>query len=363
MQVKLLRFLILLLVLSICPVYKTSALATTMRGVAVDALNGETINVNVDNLIVKVGLCAVTAPRKGQNLAEVARSHLALLTKGKQVSIDYNILARDGIIVGVVTVGGMDVGMQMIRDGAALYNRKYQADLPPESRVLYEQSEQAARTEARGVWEKRPDLSLEKLETESPGSYESGSQEAKRLSDEAHEMILQRNFQGAMARVREAIRLDPELAEAHRNLAQIFVFTERYEDALPEAREAVRLAPEFDKAHHTLGVTLYSLGDVEGSIKEYNRAVTINPSYGLAYYDLGVSYDRIKVFEKALAAYQQAERLIQTPSERAKTQLNMGWVLFELGRRAEARKRWQRVLTMGDPVAATLAEQNLQHYR
>jgi tetratricopeptide (TPR) repeat protein len=366
MQVKLLRFLILLLVLSICPVYETSALATTMHGVAVDALDGETINVNVANLIVKVGLCAVTAPRKGQNLAEVSRSHLALLTKGKQVSIDYNILARDGIIVGIVTVGGMDVGMQMIRDGAALYNRKSQADVPPESRWLYEQSEQAARSEARGVWENHPDLSLEKLETESLGSTvpgESESQRAKRLSNEAHEMILHDNYQAAMARLREAIRLAPNLGDAHKNLALLFCDTNRYQDALPEAREAIRLSPEFDKAHNVMGVTLYGLGDLEGSIKEYYRAIAINPRYGVAYFNLAVSYDHMKQFKKALATYPQAEKFVDTPSNRANTQLNIGWVLNELGRRAEARQRWQKVLIMGDPVAAARAEQNLQYYR
>lgn len=46
------RFLILLLVLSICIFYKSSASATTLRGVAVDALDGETINVKVDNRLV-----------------------------------------------------------------------------------------------------------------------------------------------------------------------------------------------------------------------------------------------------------------------------------------------------------------------
>jgi tetratricopeptide (TPR) repeat protein len=265
-----------------------------------------------------------------------------------------------------VTVEGIDVGMQMIRDGAAVYNRKDETNVPGDSRGLYEQSEQAARAEGRGVWEGRSDLVPEKLETEIPASTsrgESGSREATRLTNEAHEMIIQGNYQGAMARVREAIRLDPKLAEAHRNLAQIFFSTRRYEDALPEAREAVRLAPDFDKARNTLGVALCFLGDVEGSIKEYNRAIAINPRYGLAYYNLGVSYNATKQFDKALAAYQQAEKLLQTPVDLAKTQLNIGWVLNELGRRAEARQRWQRVLTMGDPISASLAEQNLQYFR
>jgi tetratricopeptide (TPR) repeat protein len=240
-----------------------SAFATTLRGIGLDALDGETITVKIDNRVITVRMCAVTAPKQGQPLADIARKHLDLLTKGKQVLIDYNILAPDAIIVGMLTVDGVDGGMQMIRDGAALYNRKFQAEVPSESRALYEQSEQAARSEGRGVWENHPDLSFEQLETETRGSTvpgESESQRAKRLTDEAHEMILHDNYQAAMARIREAIRLDPKLAEAHRNLAQIFLHTGRFPQALPEAREAVLLAPEFDKAHNTLGATLYLRG-------------------------------------------------------------------------------------------------------
>lgn len=364
MQLKPSSVLIFLAVLFFAVVPTSSASATTLRGVAVEALDGETINVKVDNRIVTVRLCAVSAPRKGQTLADVARSHLDLLTKGKQVSIDYNSLARGGIIVGIVTVDGMDAGMQMIRDGAALYNRKYEADVPIESRSLYEQSEQAARAEARGVWEKRPDLSTRELETESSESTnvtEPARLEARRLSTEARELMLQGNNKAAMGRLREAIRLDPQLGEAHKNLALLFCNTGRFEDALPEAREAVRLSPDFDKAHNVMGKTLYGLGDIEGSIKEYERAIALNPRYGIAYYNLGVSYQRSRQFQKALAAYQQAERLGGLSSLVADTQLNIGFVLYQLGRHAEARQRWQRVLTMGDPVAAALAEQNLSN--
>jgi len=362
--VKLRPFLIPFLFLSICVPYNVSASVLSLRGVAIEALDGETINVRVDNRIVTVRLCAITAPAKGQILADVARSHLDLLTKGKQVSIDYNSFPRDGIIVGIVTVEAMDVGMQMIRDGAALYNRKYEADVPVESRSLYEQSEQAARAESRGVWKSQPDLSIKETETETSRSTkvtEPDRLEARKLSTEARELILQGNNKAAMARLREAIRLDPNLGEAHKNLALLFCNTGRFEDALPEAREAIRLSPDFDKAHNVMGKTLYGLGDIEGSIKAYERAIAINPRYGIAYYNLGVAYQRLKQFPKALAAYQQAEKLGELASLLADTQLNIGVVLDQLGRRAEARQRWQKVLTMGDPVAAALAEQNLSN--
>jgi hypothetical protein len=47
----------------------------------------------------------------------------------------------------------MDVGQQMIRDGVAWYDRTYEKDLSELERRLYEESEQAARTEHRGLWQ------------------------------------------------------------------------------------------------------------------------------------------------------------------------------------------------------------------
>lgn len=360
---KLRDFLIPLIVLFICFINNAAASATTLHGVGLDARDGQTINVKIDNRTVTVSLCAVRAPRSGQSLADIARSHLEILTKGKQISIEYNGLAQDGMLVGIVTADGVDVGMQMIRDGAALYDRKYQDDVPPEYRSLYEKSESAARAEARGLWKNQTDVSIKALETEtkiSTSPTESERREAKKLSDEAHEMIVEGNSQAAMARAREAIRLDPNLGEAHKNLALLFFNTRHYEDALPEAREALRLSPDSDKAHLVMSKVLYGLGDFEGSVKECRRAIAINPRYGRAYYDLGVSYRELRQFEHALSAFRQAEGLLTDTTDLADNQLNIGVVLSAMGRHAEARERWRRVLTMGDANAALLAELNLQ---
>lgn len=109
-----------------------------------------------------------------------------------------------------------------------------------------------------------------------------------------------------------------------------------------------------------MGKVLDCLGNFAEATNEYNRAIAINPRYGIAWYNLGVSYGSLKQLQKALTAYQQAEMLLP---DLADTQLNMGLVLYNLGRKAEARQRWQKALTMGDPVVAAKAEENLAHSR
>jgi endonuclease YncB( thermonuclease family) len=55
-----------------------------LRGVVVDALDGETITVKVDNRLLAVRLCAISAPKRGQAFAKVAHSHLLTFSERKR---------------------------------------------------------------------------------------------------------------------------------------------------------------------------------------------------------------------------------------------------------------------------------------
>jgi len=360
------RFLGLLCIGLFCLISFRPASAATLVGSVVDVIDGDTFTVNVSNRPIKVRLCALTVPKKTQPFAEPARLHLALLLKGKQVSIEYKGLDRDGTIIGIVMVNDLDVGMQMIRDGAALFNRESEKDLPDQSRSLYEQSQQAARSEARGIWQNAlasRELPLEPLDLPNPESLaKSTNTQAKKLTAESYSLIWQGNYSAAMPRVREALRLDPKLAEAHRMLAIIYGAREHYEQALTEVEEAIRLKPDVPEAHNDLGIILFWMGNYERSIRACNEALRLNPRYAKAQFNVGVALMAQRDFKKALAAFYKAELFLTTQdglAVKAATQVNIGLMLHFLGKTEEARQRWKKVLTMGDPGAAMLAEINL----
>jgi tetratricopeptide (TPR) repeat protein len=355
-------FSVLVAIFSISVCLSNSAAAAVIHGVAVDAIDGETLDVTVNNRPTRVRLSVVTAPKKPKPLAEVARLHLALLVKGKQIDVEARGLDPNGDIVGIVTLNGNDVGLQMVRDGAAFYNRAFADNLPDQTRKLYEECEDAARSEARGVWQTSVVTPLPEGETdgvESPRPAGSND-EARKLNDDAYVLIQQGNYKAALPKCRDALRLDPDLADAHKNLALIFCDTGQYQDALPEVQQAIKLKPDSPKAHNVLGKILFGLGDYAGSIQEYDRAIHLNPRYTRAYYNLGVALAQTGHPDSALTAYQRAEQL--APDD-ANTQLNIGVVLWRLGRKAEGRERWKKVLALHDPVAKVLAEQNLDHLR
>ncbi len=72
----------------------------------------------------------------------------------------------------------------------------------------------------------------------------------------------------AMREYREAIRLDPTLAEAHSNLGVILKDLGKLDEAIKEYREAIRLDPTLGEAHNNLAIALYFKGDYAGAWKE-----------------------------------------------------------------------------------------------
>jgi len=130
-----------------------NAAAATLFGRVVEVNDGDVITIFNLNRTVRVKLLAVDAPERDQAFGEVAKKHLGELVYDKSVLVEYWGIASDGSLVGRVTVNSVDVGAQMIRDGAAWFDASNQEHLSASDREVYQQSELAARNEKRGLWQ------------------------------------------------------------------------------------------------------------------------------------------------------------------------------------------------------------------
>jgi len=145
----LLRILFLLaLPLAVC----SSGSASSLQGKVAEVVDGESISVISQNHPVKVRLIGVAAPEKNQSFAGIARQHLSDLVLDKYVVVHVSAL-RDGYLVGQVQLGDMDVCAQMIRDGVGWYNKSDESNLNEVERQVYQASQEAARSERRGLWQ------------------------------------------------------------------------------------------------------------------------------------------------------------------------------------------------------------------
>jgi endonuclease YncB( thermonuclease family) len=92
------------------------------------------------------------SPESGQPYAEVAAQHLKDLLLGKEVTVLFRGFYEEDAdcVIGDVYLGGVNITLQMVRDGVAWSNKGYAY---PEGYYVYEQAEQAARSERRGLWQ------------------------------------------------------------------------------------------------------------------------------------------------------------------------------------------------------------------
>ena len=127
--------------------------AATLFGRVVEVNDGDVITVFNLNRPVRIKLLAVDAPERDQAFGDVAKKHLSELVYDKSVTVEYSGIASDGSLVGRVTLNSVDVGAQMIRDGAAWFDTNNQDRLSASDREIYQQSELAARNEKRGLWQ------------------------------------------------------------------------------------------------------------------------------------------------------------------------------------------------------------------
>jgi len=141
--------LILILVFLLFPAAPANALV--LRGVVSEVRDGRSIVVTSGGRKLVVMLKGVDAPELKQEFGEVSKQYLASLILDKSVDIDFSQFASDHV-VGKVFCNQLDVGLQVIRDGAAWFDKTSGYSLSEAERTVYADAQQAARNESRGLW-------------------------------------------------------------------------------------------------------------------------------------------------------------------------------------------------------------------
>ena len=83
--------------------------------------------------------------------------------------------------------------------------------------------------------------------------------------------------QEARAQFVEAIRLDPSMAKAHKNLGLAYLNLEQLDQALKSLQEAVRLDPKDPQTHYALCVYYARKGDTQAANREFQALKALDP--------------------------------------------------------------------------------------
>src|SRR5947208_13111485 len=112
------------------------ASAATLQAKVVEVQSGNSLVVSNINRPIRIRLKAVVPPENGQPFSEAAREHLKLLVFNKTATVEYTHLA-EGFLEAKVSVNGIDIGSQMLRDGVAWYDSATSYELTESDRDLY----------------------------------------------------------------------------------------------------------------------------------------------------------------------------------------------------------------------------------
>jgi endonuclease YncB( thermonuclease family) len=134
-------------------VVQSAAYAGVLQATVLEIQDARTVMVVAAGRKVIVTLEGVDVPIGDEPFASVARQHLSDLLLNKEVSVEYTGIGAKGRFNAKIVLKNIDIGQQMIRDGAARYGQIYDTELTAQERNLYLAAENAAHSERRGIWQ------------------------------------------------------------------------------------------------------------------------------------------------------------------------------------------------------------------
>jgi len=139
---------------------------------------------------------------------------------------------------------------------------------------------------------------------------------------------------------------DTELAQGYVRAAQAYAKLFRYEEGLPWAEEALRLDPELSEAHLIYGYLNFKLVHSEEAIAAFETTLELAPSTFDAYLYLGIIYRGAGDPELGIEYFNQAMGIARTEEDLSTAYAERGLAYGNLGRYEESFTDFETALTI-----------------
>ena len=122
-------------------------------------------------------------------------------------------------------------------------------------------------------------------------------------------------FKEAATHLSEAIRLDPNYADAHYNMSQIMFRQGQFDAAIKHLSQAVQLKPDDAQAHYKLALVLAQQKQTGQALSHYSQALSLNSEVDtspLLHHLFATSYFEARRFREAVLSEEKALKLART---------------------------------------------------
>lgn len=154
---------------------------------------------------------------------------------------------------------------------------------------------------------------------------------------------------------RQALALNPTLAEAQLNLANALLLANQAADAIAQAQRVLQMDPNSAAAHYVIGCAYLRLGNAEEALKALQQSHKIDPAVTALNFQLGLAHERLGHNDEAL---QQFQTVIEFEPEHPAAYYRLSQLLLRMGRQAEAAealKKHQEILSRKPGFASDVA--------
>jgi len=172
-----------------------------------------------------------------------------------------------------------------------------------------------------------------------------GKKKAEAKYQLGNSLLFEKNYQGAVTELKDAVELDPENPSYHNSLGLAYQGLRLPERAIPHYQKAIQLKPNFPEyennlgtayaaarqwdlaiqwfqkaadnylyrtrhvAYENLGSAYHNKGDYRRAIENYKKSTEFFKDYASAYINMGISYEALKEWDNAAAAYKKATEI------------------------------------------------------
>ncbi len=157
-----------------------------------------------------------------------------------------------------------------------------------------------------------------------------------------------RNFAEAIVLLDRALKVNPQSADVHANLAHIYFQSGDLQQAAASYTKALTIKPDFALAHSNYSGVLRSLGRLDDALSHCDKALAAQPNFVNALNNRANVLFDLRRYPEALAVY---ENTISLAPQMPQAWLGRGNCLMELSRHTEAQSAYDKALQLNQGLA------------